>query len=111
MLPWSKQTLSSFLGGDTHRPPSKHKPHTSGFYLSFTSHNISCGFVAPVSAAGGNLMMHLFVMFGGSGSSTRSSNTVTIIIRHHYHYYCIVEVVVVVVVVVLFSFFKNGKYM
>lgn len=63
MLPWSKQTLVS--GRRYAPPPTKHKPHASGFYLSFTSQNISCGLellVAPVSAAGGNLMMHLFTL-------------------------------------------------
>lgn len=72
----------------THWAP---KPHASGFYLSFTSQNISCGFersVAPVSAAGGNLMMHLFTLCSVVLDPQQDLQTPWCSSHHrHHHYY------------------------
>lgn len=66
VLLWSKQRLSSYLGGDT-LPPTHWAPNHTPQVSIWASHRKTSAVVwrcwaAPVSAAGGNLMMHLFTL-------------------------------------------------
>lgn len=112
ILPWSKQRLSSYLGWDTLPHPLSTKPHASGFYLSFTSQNISCGcraFGRPRRCCWWESDdASVYTQFCGSGCSTRPTNTTMLSSSQTsplLSWSVVVLVVLVVVVVLVFILF------